>query len=890
MITIRQLLLSAGIFCIAAVHAQTLPGTGNYSGFTKNPSPQNGNATLGPVFDSTVCGLGYVQASQKLGKRFHVSCCPAVDGVTQPAPFVISGIPANANILRAYLWYMVSGTGSNFVCTVKNPLNVQQNYSPNLVGSDQDICWGSGGCRAYRQNITNIISGNGTYYVSGLPTDTVANGLDVDGATLFIIYADPTDQQRGTLLIDDGMIGLIGGNGTHTISGFNACSGSITAKGFEIVADLQQINSQFMINGGPTFQIGTAENWWNFIEQPTTVNANQSSSNYAVMSSGDCVGWIVAGLYYKTACVACCQSTFTLTMSSSPDSCNASGTATATITGGVPPYTYQWNTIPAQTTSTATGLTSGNYAVYCTDSNGCSSGNITVTYTGMTLSTTQINAACNSTGSATVNVTGGNGPYTYSWNTGPVQTTQTATGLIAGNYSVVVTDAGGCTRSAQVTITNPGAPVVTASSVATNCGNNGSATATVTGGNPPYTYSWTTSPVQTTSSATGLAAGSYTVYVTDNNGCSALTVVAVNANAMTLNASANPPNIGCNGSSQLIASSNFNCTFVWMPSTGLSCTTCANPIAVPTANTTYTVVAYSACDTMSQTVTLTVDTMNMLSENICMVTVDTSINKNVVIWERTVSYPVVSYNIYKETSQANVYALIGNQPLSTFTTYTDMSSTPQQIAARYKISTVDTCGGESFLSPHHKTIHLSISAGINNSWNLLWDQYEGFNFLTYDIYRGATNSSMALIAQVQSNLLSYTDVNVPPGSQYVIVAVNPNACNPSLHDNGNQPQNLITMSMSNVCSTLNIGMGEHSGENSFLVFPDPSQGQFTIDLQNALNIKTNYTVYDVLGKQISSGEIKQRYTSIDLSSAAKGIYFVTIRSTSGTCTQKVVIE
>jgi hypothetical protein len=206
------------------------------------------------------------------------------------------------------------------------------------------------------------------------------------------------------------------------------------------------------------------------------------------------------------------------------------GTATANVTGGTAPYTYAWTTLPVQTTATASGLTHGGYTVTVTDKNGCTqSTKATVTEsTPLAVTTAVTQETCGKkNGTATATVTTGTAPYTYSWTSSPIQTTATASGLAAGNYSVTVTDNSGCSQVLPVVITASGAPSVTSTVTAENCGKkDGTATANVTGGVTPYTYSWTTLPVQTTATATGLTAGGYTVTVTDKSGCSkALPVV-----------------------------------------------------------------------------------------------------------------------------------------------------------------------------------------------------------------------------------------------------------------------------------------------------------------------------------------------------------------------------
>ncbi len=173
------------------------------------------------------------------------------------------------------------------------------------------------------------------------------------------------------------------------------------------------------------------------------------------------------------------------------------------------------------------------------------------TNTALTLTATATNVLCNGqcTGTATSNPSGGTTPYTYLWSNG--QTTQTATGLCAINYTVTVTDAGNNTATATVSITQPPALIA---SIPTSAGPlcngqcNGSATASASGGTSGYTYSWNTTPVQTTFNATGLCAGSYAVTVTDANGCTASQSVNIPTTPLLSASVPTVTNATCNGS------------------------------------------------------------------------------------------------------------------------------------------------------------------------------------------------------------------------------------------------------------------------------------------------------------------------------------------------------
>jgi hypothetical protein len=197
--------------------------------------------------------------------------------------------------------------------------------------------------------------------------------------------------------------------------------------------------------------------------------------------------------------------------------------------GGTGPFTFRWNT--GATTGFIIGIPSGTYSVTITDANGC-----TASTTGtvanppsVTLTTTSVAPTCaggGNNGSATVSATGGRPPFTYRWSNGQIGTT--ASGLGAGTYFVTATDAKGCNKTAQVVLTSGASFNLIATSTNASCGgSNGSATVAVTGGVPPFTYLWNTNA--TTQSISNLTAGSYTVTVKDNSGCSSSATTTVNA-------------------------------------------------------------------------------------------------------------------------------------------------------------------------------------------------------------------------------------------------------------------------------------------------------------------------------------------------------------------------
>ena len=215
-----------------------------------------------------------------------------------------------------------------------------------------------------------------------------------------------------------------------------------------------------------------------------------------------------------------------ITVAMTADSVNClngtDGQATATASGGSGAFTYAWSN--SGTGSTITGLTADTYTVTATDGNGCTATNsidVDEPATGVTASITiDSNASCfgEADGGLTASGAGGSGTYTFSWSTSA--TTATIDGLAATTYSVTVTDANGCTDSTSAEITSPTLLLAFATDVdqpTCNNSNDGSVAATQTGGTAGYTYEWNTGA--TTSTVGSLTAGTYTVTVTDANGC-----------------------------------------------------------------------------------------------------------------------------------------------------------------------------------------------------------------------------------------------------------------------------------------------------------------------------------------------------------------------------------
>lgn len=230
-------------------------------------------------------------------------------------------------------------------------------------------------------------------------------------------------------------------------------------------------------------------------------------------------------------------------VSSSNVTCNGlcNGSATATVSGGVGPFAYSWNSTPVQTTATAINLCAGSYTVTVTDNSDMSTATAVVVISQPSpMTNTAFPGGPFCPGSCTTiisSTTGGTGPYTYLWTPsfGLVSpTVQNPTACLSGamTYTLTSTDINGCTANTVVTVV-ASLPIFASFTVtSTPCGLcNGGIVCTPSGGSAPYTYSWTgpSGFVSTVASPSSLCAGTYTVNVTDANGCSYTGSATVNS-------------------------------------------------------------------------------------------------------------------------------------------------------------------------------------------------------------------------------------------------------------------------------------------------------------------------------------------------------------------------
>jgi len=387
----------------------------------------------------------------------------------------------------------------------------------------------------------------------------------------------------------------------------------------------------------------------------------------------------------------------------------ADGTITITTSGGTAPYTYSWSHDASIDDSVIHNVSATTtYQVVVTDAKGCTellgTNTFAVTQPDPLVATinnfTHVLCYGESNGTATVEVSGGTTPYVYDWGTSSLSTTQTASDLLAGTHTVIVKDFNNCETTTPLTISQPDpiAIAVLANEAATCYGfTNGSVNVAASGGSGIYTYVWSNGQVGT--SATNLPTGTYSITVTDSQGCSKTDNVFVDQPtseiAATIVESATQ-HVACNGESNgsatvLVTGGNgLPYSFLW--NDGQTDNTATN---LPAGSHTVTITDSKNCTT---TATVIISQPNPLIVNL-------TAEKNVIC----PNAPAIVHATATGGSQP--YTISWGGSLKTWT----MESTPTQDTTFYATVT-DAYGCSNTAQVHVKLSVLPIVAFNDSPW------------------------------------------------------------------------------------------------------------------------------------------------------------------------------
>lgn len=388
----------------------------------------------------------------------------------------------------------------DFGCQIVASANVPQSPPPTLNISSTQVTTYNGNNGTATVSVTGGVSPYNYYWSNGVA-------------------------QQGSNQSSSTISGLSPGTYTVTVENGNGCenTASVTVSSvcanFAVNVSVGNISCHggdngsiqaIPLNGVPTYQYL----WSTGATSPGISDLVAGNYTVTVTSGNGCPATKTATVLQPTA--------ITLNMTSTAETMFMAedGTATASASGGSPGYNYSWSN--GGTTKTIVDLSPGTYTVTVTDIVGCEKiGSVVVNSVSCanfiaSISSTHVICQGENNGTATVTVTGSNPPVTYSWSNG--QTGATVSNLSPGLIQVTVSDQAGCSSQLSATITEP--PLLMLSTSVTHetavNANNGTATATATG-NGNLQYLWSHGPA--TAAVTNLAPGTYSVTVTDVNGC-----------------------------------------------------------------------------------------------------------------------------------------------------------------------------------------------------------------------------------------------------------------------------------------------------------------------------------------------------------------------------------
>ncbi|MCB9340567.1 MAG: T9SS type A sorting domain-containing protein [Lewinellaceae bacterium] len=500
--------------------ASALPGGGGSPPF----SYQWSNGATGNVVNGLIAGTYIVTVTSIQG-------CMATATATVSQPTSLD----------------VSIMGSTIVCGNDNNGTLTANYTNGTA--PYSFAWSNGGSA---QTVNNLAPGIYTVTVTSAQGCTGTASSNINGSPG--IALDISVQNVKCFGTATGKITVSASGGTLPIA-FSWSNGSAAS----VLSNLQAGQYTLTVSDA----VGCSKIQTITVTQPAALNVGFSTSGGSCGSNGVATAAVSGGtMPYQFAwnsgqttqsifgippgdyqltvtdanqCTAAANTSLTafplpqLMVSGTNTTCNGTsdGTVLATASAGTPPYNFNWSN--GITTPDQAGLSPGNYKVTVTDNNGCTKRDSVIVLLGDGLIVgidAPIYVCPGETVAATASAMGGIQPYTFLWSNG--QTSQTATNLNSGNYSVVVTDPMGCSGIESVLLLPGGGYGVNFSFENVSCagGQDGSAALSINGGAPPYKYLWETG--DTLPAIDSLFAGEYQVTISDATGCTNTQVIPIN--------------------------------------------------------------------------------------------------------------------------------------------------------------------------------------------------------------------------------------------------------------------------------------------------------------------------------------------------------------------------
>lgn len=730
-------------------------------------------------------------------------------------------------------------------------------------------------------------SGNYTYTWSNAQTnDTISTLL---AGTYNVTIHDQTyscDIHRSITIIEP--IALLATYQTENINCVGGSNGSITVN-----ASGGTGTKQYSNDGGTTYQTSNVFN-----------GLAIGSYNMVVKDSGNCT---------ITQTINLTVSPLILNTSLTNTICGQNiGSILASASGGKLPYTFAFSSgtniivTGAPLNATVNNLSTGIYSVTLTDSNGCSNSSLNINI-GVDNADYSINFSATPTSGYSpllagfTNTTPSPSLYNFTWIWGDGNTLTSNNLNIPHNYqttgfydvSLIATNissgcmdtltksgyifVSGCTHNAVVSPTGPINACV------------GDAISLYSNTNPSYTYQWLQNgnPMSGSNDTTIIVtqSGNYSVKI-NLSGC------VVTSSSVQINFNTNPaqPTITSSGNINSCGGGNVTLISSTISGSGYSWNTSelTQSISVSVPGN-YTVTAtdnISGCSNTS--VAYSVNTTPTQTQNICLVTVDSTSTYNIIIWEKPITSAIDSFKIWR-VQTASIDTLVGTVSYEDLSEFNDITCDPNVTQYDYKISVIDTCGNESAKSPFHRTILMTTSLGFNQC-NLQWNQYVGNTVNQYHVWRDSTlNGNWQLLATLSPASTTYIDNNWPAtaGWRYRIDVDWVTSCLPTART----AATATNTTRSNTKDNYRVTGLSQLNANDVMLFPNPAGELINLSL-NANAYINNINVLDATGRLVKTIVLnnKNNQAQINTGDLARGIYFMEVNTNAGIVRKSFVRE
>ena len=566
----------------AATYTVTVHDASGCSGTASEAvsQPNALNVSVTPVNASCGASTGSATTSVTGGTSAYTyswSTTATTSGVTGLAPNTYHLTVTDAHSCTATAQAVISNSSSLTLTATGIPAfchgTASGSANVSVTGSTGSITysWSNGGTIA---SINNVPAGSYSVTVadgggcSGTASATITDATAINLSVTSVNSGCGSPNGSASATVTGGAGGYTyswtGGATTNAITSLSASTYNVTVTD----NNLCSVTSSATITNSGALNISTSST-------PTSCSGGASGSAAATINGGTSpftYSWsngnttasisnVVAATYQVTVAdnASCSGTASAVVAAGTPLNTNtnttnincysaANGIASVNVSSGTSPYQYAWNT--GATTATITSLDANDYYVTVTDGNNCVAiDTVTITQPDaitIFVTATPVSCAGLTNGRATVHATGGTPNYSYLWSNST--TSLSIINLVAGTYSITLTDNNLCTASASFDITNP-VPIsglATPTNDSCNAGSDGSIILLPVGGSAPYTYSWSNG--STTANISALPSGVYTVTITDNVNCTGTNTTTITApSALTASTSATGASSQANG-------------------------------------------------------------------------------------------------------------------------------------------------------------------------------------------------------------------------------------------------------------------------------------------------------------------------------------------------------